>query len=293
MGDEDLLEIIGNSKNVAKLQKHFKKMFAGVSSIILNEDSSVVLGISSREGEEVMFKTPVSITEHPKINEWLTLVEKEMRVTLAKLLAESVTEVEIFGKATSIDPNTYITWIDKYQAQLVVLSAQIAWSENVENALSNVGGGGDVGPLQSVLSNVEVTLNVLADSVLMEQPPLRRRKLEHLITELVHQRDVTRSLIKSKIDNAKSFEWLSQMRFYFDPKQTDVLQQLSIQMANAKFNYGFEYLGVQDKLVQTPLTDRCYLTMTQALEARLGGSPFGESLTAWADGVTADLTFIH
>lgn len=92
----------------------------------------------------------------------------------------------------------------------------------------------------------------------------------------MHQRDVTRSLIKSKIDNSKSFEWLSQMRFYFDPKQTDVLQQLSIQMANAKFNYGFEYLGVQDKLVQTPLTDRCYLTMTQALEARLGGSPFGK-----------------
>ena len=96
------------------------------------------------------------------------------------------------------------------------------------------------------------------------------------IIESVHQRDVTRELVSSKVSSTKDFDWLSQMRFYFDPKQKDVLQQLSIHMANAKFNYGFEYLGVQDKLVQTPLTDRCYLTMTQALEGRLGGSPFGE-----------------
>lgn len=96
------------------------------------------------------------------------------------------------------------------------------------------------------------------------------------IIEHVHQRDVTRELVSAKVSSTKAFEWLSQMRFYFDPKQKAVLQQLSIHMANAKFNYGFEYLGVQDKLVQTPLTDRCYLTMTQALEGRLGGSPFGK-----------------
>jgi dynein heavy chain 1 len=53
LGDEDLLEIIGNSKNIARLQKHFKKMFAGVASILLNEDQTVITGIASREGEEV------------------------------------------------------------------------------------------------------------------------------------------------------------------------------------------------------------------------------------------------
>ena len=82
---------------------------------------------------------------------------------------------------------------------------------------------------------------------------------------------MTRSLIRNKVLTLKSFDWLCQMRFYFDPKNAEPLHQLSIQMVNAKFHYGLEYLGVQEKL-----TDRCYLTMTQALDARLGGSPFGE-----------------
>ena len=55
VGDEDLLEIIGNSKNLPRLQKHFKKMFAGVHSILLDEDHAQVLGLASKEGEEVIF----------------------------------------------------------------------------------------------------------------------------------------------------------------------------------------------------------------------------------------------
>lgn len=70
------------------------------------------------------------------------------------------------------------------QAQLVVLSTQIAWSENIESALTTISGGGDMTLMQAVLSNVEATLNVLADTVLMEQPPLRRRKLEHLVRRI-------------------------------------------------------------------------------------------------------------
>lgn len=288
VGDEDLLEIIGNSKNIPRLQKHFKKMFAGVAAIILNEDNTIVKGIASKEGEEVGFSTPVSITEHPKINEWLSLVEKEMRVTLAKLLASAVAEIIPF-KQGNIKSSEYMTWVDSYQSQIVVLAAQISWSEDIENALQTIvnKGDDDLKPMEDVLQAVESTLNVLADSVLQEQPPLRRKKLEHLITEFVHKRDVTRMLIKNKVTSPKCFDWLSRMRFYFDPRQPDVLQQLSIHMANAKFNYGFEYLGVQEKLVQTPLTDRCYLTMTQALEGRLGGSPFGPAGTGKTESVKA------
>ncbi|XP_022824430.1 dynein heavy chain, cytoplasmic isoform X3 [Spodoptera litura] len=282
VGDEDLLEIIGNSKNIARLQKHFKKMFAGVAAIILNDDNTVINGIASREGEEVYFTSPVSTIENPKINSWLSMVEREMRVTLACRLKDAVGDVKQF-KDGNVDPQKFIDWCDKYQAQIVVLAAQILWSEDVEAALASGGGDG----LKRVLAHVENMLNILADSVLQEQPPLRRKKLEHLINEFVHKRTVTRRLIASDVNSPRSFEWLCEMRFYFDPRNNDVLQQLTIHMANAKFLYGFEYLGVQDRLVQTPLTDRCYLTMTQALEARLGGSPFGPAGTGKTESVKA------
>ena len=278
VGDEDLLEIIGNSKDIRRIMKHLKKMFAGISRLSLDEDETELRGFASREGEEVSFGKPILLKDYPKINDWLARIESEMRLSLAQLLSQGVAELRTFFVDTTLSLPTLLSWLDEYPAQLVVLAVQVAWTDLVERAIP-------AGRLEDVLALVSTTLDLLADTVLQDIAVLQRRKCEHLITELVHQRDVIRVLISSGTRDSNTFDWLYHMRFYLDESVVDPLLRLEVRMADAVFPYGYEYLGIPDRLVQTPLTDRCYLTLTQALNSQLGGSPFGPAGTGKTESV--------
>ena len=60
-------------------------------------------------------------------------------------------------------------------------------------------------------------------------------------------------------------------RFYWD-REPD---ELVVRQCTGFFGYGYEYMGLNGRLVITPLTDRIYLTLTQALSMKLGGAPAG------------------
>jgi dynein heavy chain 1 len=166
-------------------------------------------------------------------------------------------------------------WFDRYQAQPVVLTAQIIWTEDVEGAL----GLGNLSTPVNVLQQVESTLTQLADC--MQQELTAQQTVQSM---LVLQRTVIRDLARMIIDS-KSFQWLCPMWYHLDLKQTNPLKRLSVCMANAKFNYRLEYLDMQDRLVQTPMYWQRYLTMTQALKSRHAGLLFGPAGTGKSEHV--------
>ena len=65
-------------------------------------------------------------------------------------------------------------------------------------------------------------------------------------------RDVVAKMCQDGVNNTNDFQWLSQLRYYFEDKRTIV------RMITTSIDYGYEYLGNSGRLVITPLTDRCY-----------------------------------
>ncbi len=73
-------------------------MFAKEAHGVLGHQSMHVC----TSGEVVPFSTPVKISETPSINAWLTKVEQQMQLTLAKLLEQAMTEFEAIAAAAVV-----------------------------------------------------------------------------------------------------------------------------------------------------------------------------------------------
>ena len=90
IGNEDLLELVGGSHDITRINNHLKKMFSGVERLQYAKESSCIVGVVSEQGEELVLHNPVSLIKNTRLHEWLSELELEIKLTLSRLVKDNI-----------------------------------------------------------------------------------------------------------------------------------------------------------------------------------------------------------
>lgn len=277
LSNDDLLEILGHQKDPDQVQKHIKKCFEAIKTLVLISPGTrgnmtfEALGMNSPCGEQVLLASNVIVAG--AVEMWLLRIEAAMVNTLEKIFAQCL--IGYKGKKEK--------WIKDFPGQLLISCGQTAWTNECIKALNEVAKG-EKKALKQLKKKWVSYLNKLADMVRGQLTSIDRKKVVALITIEIHSRDVIDRLAKQNCKSVNDFDWLMQLRFSFN-KDLGEAGICEVKQTVTSLQYSYEYQGNNGRLVITPLTDRCVLTMTTALHLNRGGNPLGPAGTGKTETV--------
>ncbi|XP_049715502.1 dynein axonemal heavy chain 9 isoform X3 [Elephas maximus indicus] len=209
-----------------------------------------------------------------QVETWLNHVLTHMKATVRHEMTEGVTAYEEKPREQ---------WLFDYPAQVALTCTQIWWTTEVGIAFSRLEEGYE-NSMKDYYKKQVAQLKTLITMLIGQLSKGDRQKIMTICTIDVHARDVVAKMIAQKVDNAQAFLWLSQLRHRWD----DEAKHCFANICDAQFLYSYEYLGNTPRLVITPLTDRCYITLTQSLHLTMSGAPAGPAGTGKTE-TTKDL----
>ena len=266
IGDDDLLEILSQSRNPQVIQTHLKKLFAGIFSVVL--ESGSISAMCSSDAERVPLATPVATSD--KVEGWLSDLETAVRASLQGILRATTQDPAGKGLRAGLGAQDF----DAMPSQVLCLSEMVRFTSKCEVALQS-------GALDALRSELRGHLDQYTASDYDGQPVMQL-KIKALVLDTIHHLDVVDRLREAGAKGVHEWEWHKQLRFYLRPGG-----DCDVHMASSKLEYTFEYQGNAPKLVYTPLTDKCFLTLTQAIKLGYGGNPYGPAGTGKTESVKA------
>ena len=277
LSNDDLLEIFSQLRNPQAVQPHLRKCFDNIKAVKFGSaedgkenDILAMIGADPEQDPEVVhFTTP--ITAQGPVEDWLTAIEDMMRTTLFQKMKE-------FTKKTlSVDELMGNEHIFNYPAQVVLAVNMIITTMKSEKAIEGV----QMTDLKLILDKkIEKLVGLISGELTVGQ----RELVKCLIVLDVHNRDVVDKLSRLPTLAVDDFKWQKELRYYWK-KDKENKFDCFIEQTSFSTKYGYEYLGNSPRLVITPLTDKCYMTLTSALHLHYGGAPSGPAGTGKTETV--------
>lgn len=312
LSNDELLKLLSNGRELGAMEHQLQLCFSGVSRLEFDERSTDIHGVVSREGERMPIPR-AKVCAH--VEETLSFIQAGMFTALNKAmrfaLEEAEDKVDLQWAVAARFPAQVtlvaarIAWCRRVESELPGARGA-AHAAEVMTSLKNWHNTARLAPLlRSVATGAsrktskEDILSVPHHAGSTTPAPLQHT-LPVLIMAELQGRDVLEALAACAGSGtpaiAHCFEWRKQLRFYCDegeretfPRTASLSQDkgmhcpdsvsadvgVTVHHLGAHFEYGYEYQGACQRLVATPLTDRCFVTISQAAQLRLGSVMHG------------------
>ena len=131
LSNEELLEILSQTKDPTMVQGHLKKCFEGIKRVLFDEDQ-VITDMFSSEGEQIKLADnidPAGIN----VEDWMTMLDNMMKRSVKEVLWASMVEYMEIARTD---------WIQKVPGQCAINGSQFHWTREIEEGLDERGAEG-------------------------------------------------------------------------------------------------------------------------------------------------------
>mmetsp|Transcript_25005 Transcript_25005/g.85566 ORF Transcript_25005/g.85566 Transcript_25005/m.85566 type:complete len:4525 (+) Transcript_25005:136-13710(+) len=271
----DLLDILSKGTNPQLVLKHLAKCFDALDNLEFSKDdkgnpTKNAIGMYAGKPAEYIEFAQECLCDGP-VETWLQTVVDTMRHALHEEYAAALPKYDDMPR---------VKWMFEQSAQNTITASRTVFTQEINEAFEQLEEGND-NALKDCKDKQDDQLKGLITVVNGELTSLQRKKVLTLCTIDVHARDLVQALIDKRIEAGTAFQWQSQLRYI----QNEKTKRLQVNVCDAEIPYEYEYIGNCGCLVITPLTDRCYITLTQAQRLALGGAPAGPAGTGKTETV--------